>query len=166
MVVVFLVSVLSSRAPNDSSDKASTAPLGTLFHSPIHLTVRIFARRFSEKIPLAIPSQLQPCLLHYVISLTCFMSMLWYVILSPLPSQTLHLATQIFLHKSTPPDSLDHFCCSSLNCLQFISLFSKQRCLEMNEAKTTTCCFTSPTDINKQEQLQPAGQLRQKKTVK
>lgn len=80
-----------------------------------------------KKITLATPShysQLPPRLLHYEISLTCIMSLLWCVILSPLPRQT-HLVTQIFLHKSVPPDYLHHFSCSSLKCLQFIRFYFK-----------------------------------------
>jgi len=83
-------------------------------------------------------------------SVTCIVLMLWYVILCPLPSQT-HLATEIFLFKSTTSESLDHFSYSSLNCLQFVSLFLKKWCLEMNEAKTTTSCFTSPIDANRND---------------
>lgn len=152
-IISFLVIVLSSLVSNDSSDKTSAASLGTLFHNSIYLNVRKFARRFKEKIPLHLPSHyfyLQPPLLHYVISLTYLMSTLWYVILSLLPNQT-HLATWIFPHKSRPADSLDHFCCSSLKCLQFISLFSKLECSEMSEAKTKTSCYTSYADRNRND---------------
>lgn len=121
------VSILSSLASNDSSDKASTAPFGTQFHNPIHLTIRIFVQRCSEKncscnsIPLLLVTTLSAAPqnfshLHRVIVVVCH----------PISSaKTNSFSYQIFLHKSVHPDYLDHFCCSSLNCLQFIRFYFK-----------------------------------------
>lgn len=100
----FLLScILSSLASNVSSDKALAASLGTLLHNTRHLTVTKFAQISPpKKNSLHLPSHYSQLhhLLYYIICLTCLVSVLWFVILSLLPSQT-PLATQIFFHKST-----------------------------------------------------------------
>lgn len=148
----FLLScILSSLASNVSTDKALAASLGTLLHNTRHLTVTKFAQISPpQKIcfifhPIT-PSYTICCTTSFVSPASCqCCGLLFY----PFYQAKLLWILRSFFISQQLTDSFNHFCCSSLKCLQFVSLFSKEECSKMNEAKATTYCFVSCTDRNR-----------------